>query len=115
MPNQVPTESIRVAHKVPKSTRRVGPGFLLLITQQFDQQYDAWLEVFVKHVVVEAGVADGETGELPRVAVRVPATLDGRRYKPKLEQFFVEEPSVSAQVSDEIADLGPDRCICVHD
>ena len=63
---------------------------------------------------MEASVAYGETGKLPRVAVRVLAALDGGGNEAVLEQLFVEEAGVSAEVSNQVADLGPDGSILVH-
>lgn len=61
--------------------------------------------MFIKHIVVEASISNSETSKLPRVSIRISAALDGRRDEPKLKQFLIKEASMSAQISNEVANL----------
>lgn len=64
---------------------------------------------------MEASIANGEAGELPRVPIWVPAALDGCGDEPKLQEFLIKESSMAAEVSNQIANFGPDGGVLMHD
>lgn len=69
--------------------------------------------MLIQHIVVEARVSNRKACKLARIPVAVLATLDRSSDQAKLEEFLIEEPSVSAQVSNQVADLCPDRSVFV--
>mgnify|MGYP002809575301 CR=1 FL=1 len=71
--------------------------------------------MLIQDIVVEASITDGEAGELAGVAIGVLAAGDSRLDQTVLEKLFVEVASVSAEVSDEVADLGTDSGVFVAD
>lgn len=62
--------------------------------------------MLVENIVVESCIANSEARELSGVSIWVLATVNGCLDQPILQQFLVEETSVSAQISNEIADFG---------
>ena len=106
MLDQVSAERIGVSHEITKGSGCVGSGLLFLVSQKLYKERHTRLQMFIQDVVMEASVAHSEASKLPRVSIRILATLNGRRDQPKFEQLLVEEPSVSTQISDKIADLG---------
>ena len=109
MLDQVSAEGIGVSHKITKGSGCVGSGLLFLVSQKLYKERHTRLQVLIQDVVMEASVSYGEASKLPRVSIRVLAALNGRRDQPKLEQLLVEEPSMSAQVSDQVAYLCSNR------
>ena len=108
MSDQVSTESIRVSHEVAEGSSCIGSSFLFLVSEKFNQKRDTRLQMLIENVVVEPSITNSEAGELSGVSIRVLTALDGSSDQPKLEQLLVEESSMSAQVSDQIAYLSSD-------
>lgn len=52
--------------------------------------------MLIQHIVVEAGITDGKTSEFSSVPVWISTALDGSSDQPKLQQFLIEEASMSA-------------------
>ena len=69
--------------------------------------------MLVENIVMEASVSNSKARELSCVSVWVLAALDSSRNESELQQLFVEEPSMSTEISDQVADFGPDRSISV--
>ena len=83
--DQVFAQSIGVSHEVTESTRGVCSSLLLLVSQQLNQQYNAWTQMLIENVVVETGVTNSEAGKLPCVSVWIAATLDSCSNQAKLK------------------------------
>lgn len=71
--------------------------------------------MLIQHIIVEASVTYCEASKFPCVTVRVSATLDSGGNQTKLQEFLIEETSVSAQITDQIADFGSDIRILMSD
>lgn len=106
MLDQVLAQSVGVADEIAERTSCIGSSLLLLVPEQVDQEHHARPQVLVKHIIVEASITNGKAGELTRVPVGIPAALNRRRNQPKLKQFFIEEASMAAKVSNQVANLG---------
>lgn len=115
MSDQVSAESIGVPDEVSKSTCCIGSGFFFLVSKKFDQEWNTWLQVLVKNIVVESSITNSEASELPGVSVWVLAAFNSSRNETKLEQLLVEEASVTTEVSNQVADLGSDGSVVVND
>ena len=115
MLDQVSAKSIRIANKVTKSSCRVCACLLLLITQKFNKKDDARLKMLVENVVVEACITYGEASELTSIPVRITTAFNRSRDETVLKQFLIEEPSMSAKITNQIADLGTNRSILMDD
>ena len=64
---------------------------------------------------METSIADCEAGKLSSVSIRVLTAGDRSLDQPVLEKLFVEVASVTAQVSNQVADLRTDSGILVAD
>jgi len=115
VPDQILAESIRVSDKVAQSSSCVRSSLLLLIFEQIDEKFDTRAQMLVQDLVMEPGIADCEAGKLPRVPIRVLAARDGSLDQAVLEELLVEISRVSAQVSNQVAYLGPDSSIFMAD
>lgn len=113
MLDQILAQGVAVTHEVTESAGCVGPSLFLLITKQLDKQDHAGTQVLVENVIVETSVTDREAGEFPRVPVGVSATLDSGGNQSKFEKLLIEEARMSAQVTDQVADFGPDISVRV--
>ena len=71
--------------------------------------------MLVEDIVVESGISNCEACELSGVPVWVSAALNGSGDQSKVEEFLVEVTSVSAKITNQVANLGSDRGILVHD
>ena len=71
--------------------------------------------MLIEDFIVETSVSYSEAGELSRVAVWISATLNSCRNQAVLEQLLVEEASVAAKISNQIAYLCSDSCIFMLD
>ena len=70
--------------------------------------------MFVEDVIMEASITNGKTGELSGVSVWVSAALYRCWDQTKLKKLFVEESSVSAEVTNQVADFSSDAGIFVQ-
>ena len=82
-----------------------------MVLEKIDEKFDAWAQVLIQDLVMEAGVSNGETSKLPSVAIRVLTARDCSFDQAMLQELFIEVASVSAQVSDQVAHLGPNARI----
>lgn len=71
--------------------------------------------MLVKDVVVEPSIADCKAGKFASIPVAIPTALNGSLDQPVLQKLFVEKLSVAAEVSDQVADLGPDSSVFMLD
>lgn len=105
MLDQIFAQGVRVPHEVAKCSCSVGSCFLLLILEKVDKKDDARSEMLIQYVVVETGITNSKAGELTGVPVGISAALDSCGNKSILEQLLIEEASVTAQVSNQVAHL----------
>merc|ERR1712187_23538 len=115
MLDKVLAQGVRIAYKVSKSTSCIGSCLLFLVLEKLNEELYAWSQVLVEDFVVEACVTDGEAGELSRVAVRVPATFNSCSNQTMLEKLLIEEASMTAQISDQIANFCPNAGVFMGD
>ena len=108
MLDQITAESVGVPNEVAKGSRGVGSSLFFLVSKKLNKERNTRLQMFIEHIVVEASISNSKASKLPGVSIRVSAALNGGRDKPKLEQFLVKEASMSAQISNEVADLRSD-------
>jgi len=113
--DEISAQCIGISDEVAESTCSIGSCLLLLISEELNKERHAWFQVLVEDVIVEASISNGEAGELPRVPIWVPAALDGRGDEPELQEFLIEESSMAAEVSNQIANFGPDGGVLMHD
>ena len=113
--DQIFAQRVRVADEVSQSTSSVGSSFLLLILQEFDEELDTRPEMLVEHFVVETSVSDCKACKFPRITIWISATFNGSRNQAVLKQFLVEEAGVAAEVSNQVAYLGPDAGVLMLD
>jgi hypothetical protein len=85
-----------------------------LIFQELNKKLDAGSEMLIQDVVVEASIANSEASKLASVPIRVLAASNGSFNQSVLEQLLIEEACMSAQVSDQVANLGSDTSILMQ-
>lgn len=69
--------------------------------------------MLVKNIVVKACVTDCEASELAGVPVDISAALYRSRNQAELEQLFVKESCVTAEIAKKVANFSPDVGILV--
>ena len=114
MLDEVSAQSVGISHEVAQSSSSVSTSFFFSIFEQFNKQGHTWLEMLVEDVIMEASISDCKASKLSCVPVWVLATLNRSGDQTKLEQLFVEEARVPAEVSNQIADLCADRSVLVN-
>ena len=63
---------------------------------------------------MESSISDSKAGELSCISISVSATLDCCGNQTKLKKFLIEEASMSAQVSYQVANLGSNGSILMN-
>jgi len=113
--DEISAQCIGISDEIAESTCSIGSCLLFLISEELNKERHAWFQVLVEDIIVEASISNGEAGELPGVPIWVPAALDGRRDEPELQELLIEESSMAAEVSNQIANFGPDGGVLMHD
>lgn len=67
--------------------------------------------MLIQDLVVESGIANCETGKLSGITVRVLTAGYCRLDQSMLQELLIEVACMSAQISNQVAHLGPDSCI----
>lgn len=71
--------------------------------------------MFIQNLIVETSITHGEAGKLAGVPVRILTARNCSFDKSMLEQFFIKVPCVTAQISNQVADLSSNACIFMAD
>ena len=71
--------------------------------------------MLIQDLIVEASVAHSEASKLSSVSVRILTARNGSLNKSMLEQLLIEVASMSAQITNQVADFGPNTGIFMAD
>ena len=71
--------------------------------------------MLIKHIIMEASISHSKACKLASVPIRVLAASNCSFNQSVLKQLLVEEASMSAKVSYQVADLGTDTSIFMGD
>ena len=115
VPDKIFAECVRISDEVSKSTCCISPSFLLLIIQKVHQKLDTRAQMLIQVLIVEASVAHSEESKLSSVSVRILTARNGSLNKSMLEQLLIEVASMSAQITNQVADFGPNTGIFMTD
>ena len=69
--------------------------------------------MLVQNFIVETGISNSKACKLASVAIRILAALDCSFNQSMLEKLLVEIPGVTAQVTNQVANLGSNASIIV--
>ncbi len=71
--------------------------------------------MLIQYLIVETCITHGEAGKLTGVPVRILTARDCSFDKSMLEEFFIKVPCVTAQISNQVADLSSNACVFMAD
>jgi hypothetical protein len=113
MLDQILAQDVGIADEVAQRTCCICPCFLFLVSQQLNQQNHTGPQVLIKNVVVKSCIADSETSKLACVPVDISTAFYSSRDQTELEQLFVEEPCVTAEVAKKVTNFSPNVGVLV--
>lgn len=113
--DQISAKSVRVSDKVTKSTSSISSSLLFLIFQEFDKELDTWSEMLIQDIIMETSITNSKASKFPCVSIRVLATGNSSLDESMFEQLLIEEASMSAEISNQVANFSSNTSILMKD